>query len=472
MPGAVKVVVVGAGPSGIYTADELTKLGYQVDVLDRLPCPYGLLRYGVAPDHPKMKSLEVTFRKVLERPTVRFLGGVELGEVELGAAVTVDDLRAHYDAVVYATGAAADRKLGVPGEHLDGSVSATDFVSWYSGHPDATPLRLAPDTRAAVVVGMGNVALDVARMLAKDAAQLRATDVPDEVLERLDRSAVTDIHILGRRGPAHARFTTKELRELGELANVEVLVDAAELELDEAGRHALAEDPTLQRNHAVFVDWSTRERQGCPRRIHFHFFRSPRRLLGERRVSGVELERNVVDGQGKARGTGELAVIQAQLVLRSIGYRGVPLAGVPFDERLGIIPNGRGRVLRDGVVAAAEYAVGWAKRGPTGVIGTNKLDAKETVARLAEDLAARGRRERHGADLAARLAVRGRRVVSWPGWQAIEAAEHENGIRAGRGRTKITDWDQLWRTALAATQDESVRHESAMSTPGRGERDR
>lgn len=440
----VRVAVVGAGPSGIYAADELARLGLAVDVLDRLPCPYGLLRYGVAPDHVKMKSLEASFRKVLERPSVRFLGGVELG-----TAVTVADLRAHYAAVVYATGAATDRRLGVPGEDLAGSLSATAFVGWYSGHPDAAPVRLGPDVRSVVVVGMGNVALDVARMLAKDAADLRATDVPDDVLDLLARSAVTDIHLVGRRGPRHARFTTKELREIGELPNVDVVVDPAELESGEDGGPAPVADPVVERNHAILREWAGRPARGLARRVHVHFFRSPRRLLGDGRVAGVELERTVVDGDGRAHGTGEWEVIDAQVVLRSVGYRGVPLPGVPFDERTGTIPNDGGRVLRDGAVAPGEYTVGWAKRGPSGVIGTNKADARDTVALVAADLAGLAARGPRGADLAARLTGRGLRVVGWPGWQAIEAAERADGSRSGRGRTKIADWDRLWQAALS-----------------------
>jgi ferredoxin--NADP+ reductase len=444
---STRTVVVGAGPSGLYTADELRKLGHEVDVLDRLACPYGLLRYGVAPDHLKMKALEGTLRKILERPGARFLGGVRLG-----SAVTVPELRQQYDAIVYATGASADRRLGIPGEELPGSFSATEFVGWYCGHPDATAGGFALDAESVVVVGNGNVALDVARVLTKDPARLRATDMSEHVLGVLDRSSVTDVHIVGRRGPAQAKFTTKELRELGELANADVVVDPAELELDPAGERAVAGDAALGRNYEILRAWSERPRQGRPRRIHLRFLLSPRRVLGSGGVRAVELERNVPDGDGGVTGTGETTTIPAQLLLRSIGYRGVPLPGVPFDERAGTIPNERGRVLRDGRIAEREYVVGWIKRGPSGVIGTNKADARETVALLAEDLARTDdRRSRDPRELLGLLGDRGVAVVTWPGWLAIEAAERELGERAGRDRIKIADPGHLLAAAGLAT---------------------
>ncbi len=440
MSGPVRVAVIGSGPSGLYAADELSKHGgVSVDVVDRLPCPYGLLRYGVAPDHLKMKSLEITLRKILERPSVRFLGGIELG-----VGISVDELREYYDAVIYATGSPVDRRLSIPGEDLPGSFSATQFVAWYCGHPDAEVDVFTLDARTAVVVGMGNVAVDVARILAKTAEELHLTDMPDHVLKVLDTSTVSDIHVVGRRGPAQAKFTTKELRELGELGNADVVVDPAELVLDEAGEQTVENNKTVRRNLETLQEWSTRSQQGRPRRIHLRFLLSPVAVHGTGRVEAVECERNTLDGSGGVIGTGERATLAAQLLLRSVGYRGLPLPGVPFDERSGVIPHVAGRVQRDGSAAAGEYVVGWIKRGPTGVIGTNKGDAKETVEQLFADVDALPRAPHREPDaIIAKLAQRGIDVITWAGWEAIDAAEQALGIAAGRTRIKIADREAL-----------------------------
>lgn len=447
MSDPVRVAVIGSGPSGLYAADELSKHGgVAVDVLDRLLCPYGLLRYGVAPDHLKMKSLEITLRKILERPEVRFLGGVELGK-----DVRAAELQQHYDAVVYATGSAVDRKLNIPGEDLAGSFSATEFVAWYCGHPESDVDRFTLDARQSVVVGVGNVAVDVARVLAKSAEELRVTDMPDHVLDVLDASTVTDIQIVGRRGPAQAKFTTKELRELGELANADVIVDPAELVLDEAGEQAVETDKTIRRNLEALREWSQRTPEGRPRRLHLRFLHSPVAVLGNGRVEGVELERNELDGHGGVRPTGRTAVIEAGLLLRSVGYRGLPLPDVPFDERAGTIPHIEGRVQRDDAVAPGEYVVGWIKRGPSGVIGTNKGDAKETVGRLLDDLDELPRAPHGEPDsIISLLEQRGVGVVTWAGWQAIDAAEQALGAAAGRTRVKIADRKALLTAAAEA----------------------
>ncbi|GDY28521.1 FAD-dependent oxidoreductase [Gandjariella thermophila] len=451
MSESVRVAVIGSGPAGLYAADELCKHGgVTVDILDRLPCPYGLLRYGVAPDHLKMKSMELTLRKVFERPEVRFLGGVELGG-ELGVA----DLTQFYDAIVYATGSAADRRLNIPGEDLEGSLPATEFVAWYCGHPDAAVDRIRLDVRTAVVVGVGNVAVDVTRILAKTADELREkTDIPDHVLDVLAASTITDIHMVGRRGPAQAKFTTKELRELGELANADVIVDPDELVLDEAAQAAVDADKVVRRNLDVLREWAQRPLSGRPRRIYLRFLRSPVAVLGTGRVEGVVLERNTLDPSGRVVGTGETETLPAQLIVRSVGYRGVPLPGVPFDERAGVIPHDGGRVLRDGTPAVGEYVVGWIKRGPTGVIGTNKSDAKETVATLLGDLDALPRAPHRDPDgIVDLLERRGARVVTWEGWQAIEAAERALGAAAGRNRVKITEREALLVAAKARAED-------------------
>jgi ferredoxin--NADP+ reductase len=443
----VRVAVIGSGPSGLYAADELSQHdGVSVDVLDRLLCPYGLLRYGVAPDHLKMKSLEITLRKILERPEVRFLGGVELGK-----DVSATELQEHYDAVVYATGSAVDRRLNIPGEDLPGSFSATEFVAWYCGHPDSEVDKFTLDARQAVVVGVGNVAVDVARVLAKTAEELHVTDMPDHVLDVLDASAITDIHMVGRRGPAQAKFTTKELRELGELANADVIVDPEELVLDAAGERVVETDKTVRRNLEVLREWSQRTPEGRPRRLHLRFLHSPVAVIGNGRVEGVELERNELDGDGGVTPTGRKAVIEAGLLLRSVGYRGLPLPDVPFDERSGTIPHAEGRVQRDGAVAPGEYVVGWIKRGPSGVIGTNKGDAKETVSRLLDDLDELPRRLLSDPDsIVSLLEERGVGVVTWAGWQAIDAAEKALGAAAGRTRVKIADREALLTAAAEA----------------------
>jgi ferredoxin/flavodoxin---NADP+ reductase len=448
--GPIRVAVIGSGPSGLYAADELSKHdAISIDVVDRLPCPYGLLRYGVAPDHVKMKSLEITLRKILERPGVRFLGGVELG-----SGISVEELREYYDAVVYATGSPVDRRLSIPGEDLPGSFSATQFVAWYCGHPDVQLDAFTLDARSAVVVGVGNVAVDVARILAKTAHELGVTDMPDHVLRVLDKSAIRDIFIVGRRGPAHAKFTTKELRELGELANADVVVDPAELVLDEAGKELVETNKTVRRNLETLQEWSTRPQLGRPRRIHLRFLLAPVAVLGTAAVEAVQCERNEPDGSGGVTGTGEPVTLTAQLLLRSVGYRGLALPGVPFDERSGVIPHVAGRVQRNGCTAAGEYVVGWIKRGPTGVIGTNKGDAKETVERLLDDLDALPRAPHREPDMIiSRLARQGVGVVTWAGWEAIDAAEQALGVAAGRTRIKIANWEELLIAAAKALAD-------------------
>lgn len=450
MAEAVRVAVIGSGPAGLYATDELCKHGgVEVDVFDKLPCPYGLLRYGVAPDHLKMKSLETALRRILERDEVRFLGGVRLGH-----ELSVDDLTEHYDAVVYAVGASADRRLGIPGEDLPGSFSATEFVSWYCGHPDAAVDEFTLDARSVVIIGVGNVAVDITRILAKTSAELReTTDIHDPVLDVLAASAITDIHMVGRRGAAQAKFTTKELRELGELANADVVVHPEELELGVAGEQTVQQDKAVRRNVEVLREWAEREQDGRPRRIHLRFLRSPVAVLGEERVDGVELERNILDDTGRAVGTGETETVPAQLLLRSVGYRGLALPGVPFDERNGVIPHDGGRVLRDGTPSVGEYVVGWIKRGPTGVIGTNKSDAKETVTTLLADLDSLPRvPQPDPAAIVELLAQRGVPVITWQGWQAIDAAERALGVDGGRNRVKIADFDALLAAAKALSE--------------------
>ncbi|MFI7415016.1 FAD-dependent oxidoreductase [Streptomyces sp. NPDC049627] len=443
------VAVVGSGPSGCYTAQSLVQQDPDVvvDVLDRLPCPYGLVRYGVAPDHEKIKSLQNNLRTVLEHDRVRFLGGVQVGPGGVPAA----RLRELYHAVVYCVGAATDRHLGIPGENLPGSWSATEFVSWYSAHPDAVDDGFVRGAHSAVVIGVGNVAVDVTRMLARGTAELTPTDMPQAALTALAGSRVTDISMVGRRGPSQARFTTKELRELGTLPDTEVTVDPAELGRDPAYVDTSGLPAPQRRNVEVLHGWAESPPQDSRHHIRLRFFLRPVELLAAAgRVGAVRFERTEPDGQGGVKGTGHYEDVEAQLVLRSVGYRGVPLEGLPFDPATGTVPNLAGRVVREGLVAPGEYVAGWIKRGPTGVIGTNRPCAKETVTSLLEDASVLVQRELR-ADPFTALRAEGIEPVEWTGWQAIERAEAELGASLGRGVVKLPDWQSLMTAAHGTT---------------------
>ncbi|MCZ7461703.1 FAD-dependent oxidoreductase [Streptomyces sp. WMMC940] len=442
----LRVAVVGSGPSGVYTAQALVQQSLvpdvRVDVLDRLPCPYGLVRYGVAPDHEKIKSLQNTLRTVLEDDRIGFVGNVEVGTHGLTPA----RLLGLYHAVVYCVGAAKDRRLGVPGEDLPGSCSATDFVSWYSAHPDAAGSGFALGARSAVVIGVGNVAVDVTRILARGAAELLPTDVPQDALGALAGSRVREVHMVGRRGPSQAKFTTKELRELGALPDAAVGVEPADLALDPGYADATGLPAVNRRNVDVVRGWATADEgasRARARSIRLRFFLRPVELLAEGgRVAAVRFERTVPDGTGGVRGTGAYEEIEAQLVLRAVGYRGAPLDGLPFDAARGTVPHEAGRVLRDGSPSPGEYVAGWIKRGPTGVIGTNRPCAKETVASVLEDAPALSARPLPDEPLDV-LRESGLRPVEWPGWLAIEEAETLLGRSLGRRSVKIADWDGL-----------------------------
>ena len=434
----LRVAVIGSGPSGVYAAEALLKQGAlpaSVDVYDRLPTPYGLVRYGVAPDHQKIKSVTALFSKVLSDPRVRFLGNVEFGR-----DLTLADLRRHYDAVVYTVGASSDRSLGIPGEDLVGSLSATEFVAWYNGHPDAATRELSlTGVRGVAVVGVGNVAVDVARILLKTVDELRVTDIADHALRVLEGSDVTDVYVLGRRGPAQAKFTTKELREFGELHAADVIVRPEEVSLTPE-EEAHITDNTMRKNVEVLRDFAARPPTGKPRRVHLRFLVSPTEITGAGHVEGLTIERNRLDGMQNAVGTGETEALDVQMVLRSVGYKGRPLEGVPFDARRGVIPNEMGRVQDGGAVRVGEYTAGWIKRGPSGVIGTNKADAVDTVNGLLADagsgalpLAPEPGREA----LDALLAARGVRVFSFEDWAALDAHELAEGQAQGRPRVKV-----------------------------------
>lgn len=440
-----RVAVVGAGPAGLFAAQHLvtqTERPVLVDLYDRLPTPFGLLRYGVAPDHTSIKSVATALARTFESDRIRFLG-----HVELGRDVTRDQLVAAYDAVVYAVGAAGDLLMRVPGEDLPGSRSARQFVAWYGGHPDANPQSLR-GVRSVACIGVGNVAVDVARILAKDPAALRSTDMPQPVLDELVASEVGDISIIGRRGPQHASYTTKELRELLATPDLDVVVEPGAFEGIDPGELDRRTTANIEALRAA-AD-RTPEPGGAPatRRLHFLFWHRPVALLGEERVETLRLERTAPDADGEVVGTGELRELPADLVLRAIGYRGVRLPGVPFDAERGVVPNEAGRVRGpDGSACPGEYVTGWIKRGPIGVIGTNKSDAAETVAALLADLP---QLARHPEDPLQQLRLAGVRPTSFEDWLAIDAAEVERGEQTGRPRVKIEAWEELMELCRGA----------------------
>lgn len=432
--GELRVAVVGSGPAGVYAAGALLDAGQpvSVDVFDALPAPYGLVRYGVAPDHPKIKSVSEKLAQVLESPRARFLG-----HVAYGTDLTAADLRRHYHAVIHAVGSANERGLGIPGDDLAGSFAAADFVAWYNGHPGAADQGFLAAQEVAVV-GAGNVALDVARMLVTGADALVPTDTPAGVLEAWRTNRARDVYLLARRGPAHAKFSTPELRELAKLDSVDLVVDPADLELGPAGEQILAEDRAAARNVAVLRDWAERPRTGAPRRVHFRFWTRPTAIQdgGDGRVAGVQVERTTLDQAGRLVGAGVVEDLAAQAVFRAIGYAGRPLPGLPFDEATSTVPHTAGRVT--GPEHAGVYVAGWIKRGPTGVIGTNKSDAAETVRTLladAPELPAPP--EPDPAAVLATLDRAGVRYLRWDGWLRVDHHETTEGARRGRPRLKV-----------------------------------
>ena len=449
----LRVAVIGAGPAGFYAAGHLldSDLAVEVDMIERLPTPWGLVRLGVAPDHPKIKAVSRAFERIAAQPGFRFLGNVTVGR-----DLTHEDLARLYDAVVYAVGAQTDRRMGIPGEDLSGSWAATEFVAWYNGHPDYQQLEFDLSGERVVVVGAGNVAVDVVRMLALSPEEIRPTDTTDAAIEAILGSGLKEIVLLARRGPAQAAFTTPELKELGELADADVIVDPAELELDPVSEAALEHDTNARRNVEVLREYAAREPAGKKRTIRLRFAVSPVAILGEERVEGVEIVRNelVADDAGAVRAvaTEERETIPCGIVFRSVGYLGVALPGVPFDERRATIPHRDGRILDpEGKHVTGLYAAGWIKRGPSGVIGTNKKDASETIELLLEDaragLLARGDASATAESVEELLASRGVEHVSYAGWEAIDAAEQARGEPQGRPRIKFSTWADLQAAA-------------------------
>ncbi|MDN3935109.1 FAD-dependent oxidoreductase [Arthrobacter sp. YD4] len=461
----LRVAVIGAGPAGVYAADILTKseavtsgaLTVSIDLFDRYPAPYGLIRYGVAPDHPRIKGIVNALHKVLDRGDIRFFGNVDFG-----TDLTLADLRTHYDAVIFATGAIKDADLNIPGIDLEGSFGGADFVSWYDGHPDV-PREWPLEAKEIAVIGNGNVALDVARILSKHADDLLVTEIPDNVYAGLKASPVTDVHVFGRRGPAQVKFTPLELRELSHSKDVDIVLYAEDFEFDEASDEAIQSNNQIKTMVGTLTNWIAEQPEDlseltASRRLHLHFLHSPVEVLGEKtadasspgRVAGVRFERTELDGTGNARGTGEFVDYPVQAVYRAIGYFGSALPEVDFDHSKGVIPNDGGRVLdAAGTHVPGLYATGWIKRGPVGLIGHTKGDALETITLLLEDRETLPAAPAPAPDaIVALLEGRGTGFTTWEGWLALDAHERDLGGRAAdvglrRERIKVVPRDEM-----------------------------
>ncbi|WP_028932914.1 FAD-dependent oxidoreductase [Pseudonocardia spinosispora] len=437
----MRVAVIGAGPAGIYTADTLTKSDTpcEIDLFDRLPAPFGLVRYGVAPDHPRIKQIVHALHRVLDQPGVRLFGNVHYGR-----DVRLDDLRAHYDAVIMATGCERDRPLDIPGIDLPGSFGAAEFVKWYDGHPDV-PRHWPLDAVHVGVIGAGNVALDVARVLAKSAEDMLDTEIPDDVFRGLVGNRATDVHVFARRGLAQAKFTPLELRELDHVPGVEIVVDPADVEFDEGSMAEIRSSKQTQMIVKTLQGWALRDRQDEPRRLHLHFLRRPVEVLGTERVTGLRTERMQLAGDGSVRGTGQLTDFPLQAVYRAVGYLGSHVAELYFDHDAGVIPHDAGRVLAmDGQLVPSVYAVGWIKRGPVGLIGHTKGCALETVGSLLTDapglVPAVYPEPSAIVDL---LIERGVEYTSWDGWLRLDKHERQLGESRGRERMKVVSRSEM-----------------------------
>ncbi|MBN9153562.1 MAG: FAD-dependent oxidoreductase [Microbacterium sp.] len=451
----LRLAIVGAGPAGIYAADILLKaerkFDVSIDLFDQLPAPYGLVRYGVAPDHPRIKGIVTALREVLDRGDIRLFGNVRFGE-----DITLDDLKQHYNAVIFATGAIRDADLDIPGIDAEGSYGAADFVSWYDGHPDF-PREWPLDAASVAVIGNGNVALDVARMLAKHAVDLLPTEIPDNVHAGLEASAVTDVHVFGRRGPAQVKFTPLELRELGELRDVDMVVYDEDFDYDEASKAAIASNKQVMVIDRVLQSWRQRPsvnnaRGEASRRLHLHFYARPVEVRKDDagRVAGIVYERTRPDGQGGVVGTGELREVPVQAVYRAVGYFGSPLPGVPFDKRHGVIPNREGQVLSkdSNQRVSGIYATGWIKRGPVGLIGHTKSDAMETIRHVINDQGSWWHPEHPEEEaIPALLAERGVAWTDLDGWHRLDEHEISLGAPHERARIKVVPRDVMVRVS-------------------------
>jgi ferredoxin--NADP+ reductase len=439
----LRLAIVGAGPAGIYAADILlkTERGFDVsiDLFEQLPAPYGLVRYGVAPDHPRIKGIITALRDVLDTGRIRLFGNVLYGR-----DVTLDDLKKHYNAVIFATGAVRDAELEIPGIHLPGSYGAADFVSWYDGHPDF-PREWPLEAREVAVVGNGNVALDVARMLSKHADDLLPTEIPANVYDGLASSPVTDVHVFGRRGPMQVKFTPLELRELGELRDVDMIVHDEDFDYDEASKTAIATNKQVFVIDKVFTKWRERSTGSASRRLHLHFYAKPVEVVGADAVEAFRFERTEPDGEGGVRGTGEIREIPIQAIYRAVGYFGSPLDRIPFDEKRGVIPNREGQVLDDDDQQLhGVYATGWIKRGPVGLIGHTKSDAMETVKHLVNDQASWWAPSHPDeASVIELLESRGIEYTNLDGWHRLDQHELALGELEGRVRIKVVPREEM-----------------------------
>jgi ferredoxin--NADP+ reductase len=447
----LRLAIVGAGPAGIYAADIALKaerdFDISIDLFETLPAPYGLVRYGVAPDHPRIKGIIGALREVLDRGDIRLFGNVEYG-----VDITMDDLKKHYNAVIFSTGATKDVPMNIPGIELNGSYGAADFVSWYDGHPDV-PRTWPLTAQSVAVIGNGNVALDAARMLAKHADDLLVTEIPDNVYQGLKASPVTDVHVFGRRGPAQAKFSPLELRELGELRDVDMIVYDEDFDIDPASQALIDSNKQVFVLNKVMNEWRTRETGKASRRLHLHFYANPLEVLGDAdgNVTGFRYERTKPDGNGGVVGTGEIREVEIQAYYRAIGYYSSPLKDVPFDAAKGVIPNHEGQVIDEsGMQIPGTYATGWIKRGPVGLIGHTKSDAMETIAHVLADQATWWTPEEseEGAivDL---MDSRGIEYTTAEGWSALDEFEQKLGKPEGRARIKVVDRETMLKASRA-----------------------
>ncbi len=463
IPEVLRVAIIGSGPSAFYAAERLLKapdLNVEIDIFERLPTPFGLVRGGVAPDHAKIKSVTKVYDKIASDPRVRFYGNVTFGK-----DVTRADLAEFHHAVIFAVGAQTDRQMGIPGEDLSGSYAATEFVGWYNAHPDYRDFQFDLSQTSAAVIGNGNVAMDVARILARTPEELLATDIADYAIDALRNSNLRDIYVLGRRGPAQAAFTNPEIKELGEMAGADVIVAPEEVALDALSKASLAAngDRSAERNVEILTRYSEQSPQGKKRRIIFRFLVSPVELIGNDHVEAIRIVHNDLyqteDGTLRPRPNDREEVIPVGLVFRSIGYKGVSLPGVPFNEKAGVIPNRQGRVIdpKTDAVVPGDYVVGWIKRGPSGIIGTNKPDSVETVERLLEDVAAHNLPQPakpSRASMESLLNTRGIHFVTYQDWQTLDSLEQKNGQAQGRPRIKFSRVEDMLEALDLADADQ------------------
>ena len=439
-PTDLRVAVIGAGPAGIYASDLLAKQGVNIDLFEQMPAPFGLIRYGVAPDHPRIKGIIASLHRVLDTPTIRLLGNIHIGE-----DITIAQLHEYYDAVLLATGAVADRDLDIPGENLNGSYGAADFVGFYDGNPRFHRTWNLTATHIAII-GVGNVALDISRILAKTANELHTTEIPDNVYQTLKTNQATHIHIFGRRGPAQAKFTPLELKELDHSPSINVVVDPEDIDYDEASIAARRASKSQDLVCQTLEQYAMREPKDAPHTLHIHLFENPVEILGkDGNVVGLRTERMELDGTGHVQGTGKFTEWPVQAVYRAVGYRSEAITAVPFDHGTAVIPNDGGHVVDPaGEIVPGVYVTGWIKRGPVGLIGNTKSDAKETTDMLIADaLAGRLTPRTATKDITEYLEAQGIPYTTWDGWHKLDAHERSLGSAEGRERKKVVEWDEM-----------------------------